>query len=94
MDENTKFYCMECERMVDEVLIDGYIFGDRLLEGVMFRVIDVDGVPKCIGVTSECEPYFSQLNTVMWLDRCEEFCKNYDFGECPKCSDDVIIWGG
>lgn len=33
-----KFHCEDCGYM-DKILVDGYDFGDRLLEGVMFWII-------------------------------------------------------
>jgi len=86
---------LECESCgkIDHVLVDGYPFGDRLLEGVMFMVKDQDGIPTALGVTAEAVEYFSDLNQSKWLRACEEFCERLDFAQCPKCGGDVDVWG-
>jgi hypothetical protein len=65
---------------VDVVYLHGYFFGDRLLEGVLFKcVIDTmtDNV-KVLGVTDECVPYFSQLNVEMWLSAAQKYAEQND----------------
>jgi len=52
---------------IDHVLVDGYAFGDRLLEGVMFEVVDNNGKPNVNRVTPECQDYFSGLITAKTL---------------------------
>lgn len=49
--------------------LDGYGFGDRLLEGVYFDVVaDFDkGEVISVTVAKDCEAYFSQLNQETWL---------------------------
>ena len=84
--------CDKCGK-IETVLVDGYWFGDRILEGVMFEVMDKDGKPEAIGVTKECVDYFNDLNTKKWLKACEHFCEGLDIAQCPKCGDDVVVWG-
>jgi len=84
--------CDNCG-MIDHVLVDGYWFGDRLLESVMFKVKDQDGIPTALGVFEAATEYFSDLNQQKWLKACEEFCETLDFAQCPKCGDDVVVWG-
>jgi len=78
---------------IDHVLVDGYYFGDRLLEGVNFMVKDQDGIPTALGVVPEAQSYFEDLNQKKWLKACEEFCEQLDVAQCPKCGDDVVVWG-
>jgi len=78
---------------IDHVLVDGYAFGDRLLEGVMFEVIDKNGKPKVNRVAPECQDYFSDLNQEKWAMICEDYCEQLDIAQCPKCGDDVVVWG-
>lgn len=84
--------CDNCG-VIDYVLIDGYPFGDTLLEGVNFVVKDENGVPKASGVVVEQQDYFDNLNQKKWLKACEEFCEDLDIAECPKCGGEVVVWG-
>jgi len=84
--------CDKCGK-IDYVLVDGYAFGDRILEGVMFEVKDTNGKPDVLGVTKDCVDYFNDLNSRKWLKACQEFCEGEDIGQCPKCGGDVEIWG-
>ena len=84
--------CDKCGK-IDYVLVDGYSFGDRLLEGVMFMVKDENGKPKAIDVVPDAKEYFEELNTTVWLKRCEDFCEDLDLAECPKCGEEVAVWG-
>lgn len=86
---------LNCETcgILEHVTVDGYIFGDRLLEGVDFIVKDNNGKPNAIGVTPECQSYFDDLNKKKWLKICEDFCEDLDLATCPKCGDDVVVWG-
>jgi hypothetical protein len=86
------WYCHACGKAVDTVLVDGYQFGDRLLEEVIFVIKNVGGIPTCEGVTDECKDYFSELNEKAWLDACRSFCDaDIDIGSCPICGDDVHV---
>ena len=64
-------------------LYDGYRFGERLLEGVMFRcylnedqteVVDVAIDPKSDG------KYWEGLNQTKWLEMCKE-CAAEEYSE-------------
>jgi len=87
-----KLECKDCGA-IDHVLVDGYFFGDRLLEGVNFMVKDQDGIPTALGVVPEAQSYFDDLNQDKWLRTCEKFCEQLDIAQCPKCGGDVVIWG-
>jgi len=79
--------------VIDHIIVDGYCFGDRLLEGVEFMVKDENGKPNALGVKPECQDYFSDLNKKKWLRACEDFCEHLDIAQCPVCGDDVVVWG-
>ena len=83
--------CTKCGE-IDHVFIDGYPFGDRLLEGVLFKVEDKNGKPHAIGVAEESAEYFSGLNEKKWLKECEAFCLELDIIECPICYDEILGW--
>lgn len=84
--------CDKCGK-IDHVLVDGYPFGDRLLEGVMFEVRDVNGKPDVIGVTKDCLDYFEGLSSKKWLKACKDYCEKLDVAGCPNCGEDVAVWG-
>ncbi len=84
--------CDKCGK-IDRVLVDGYSVGDRLLEGVMFEVADSDGHPVAVGVTERYQAYFETLNREYWFSLIEDFCQDLDVAECPKCGDEVPVWG-
>ena len=93
-----KFVCEEFEGEggcgeVDHILVNGYGFGDRLLEDVYFKVtLNDDGeytVTEAEGLGQEA--YTHQLNMKYWLKEAHEYVKRHDFGECPKCSADVSL---
>ena len=85
----TKLFCEHCNEQKDIVFIDGYDFGDRLMEGVKFKVKFSDGKAECIGVEEEAKPYMDQFNWGHWKKRCEEFAESYDVFICIECGDDV-----
>ena len=61
--------------------IDGYGFGDRLLEGVMFIItIQEDGTLK-VESNEECADYMKQLNVEYWNEKALEFVLGYDLFE-------------
>ncbi len=75
------------------VHVDGYAFGDRVLDGVMFVVKDIDGKPVCQGVVPGAEAYFSKLNKKRYKKECEEYCVQLDLANCAACGEDVEVWG-
>jgi len=92
MSEN--FYCDQCQKKLYVVHVDGYGFGSRLLEDVMFEVENCDGKPIALQVEQDAEPYFQQLNRKYWFDMCEEYCKDLDTAYCPTCGGEVGVWAG
>lgn len=53
----------------NEFLIDGYSVGDRILEGVMFKIKFKDVDVLSVEVREEHKKYFNQLNAELWLGR-------------------------
>lgn len=83
---------MECDNCgeIDTVLFDGYRFGGRLLESVMFRVFYQEGLPvKVEPVDGWDSWYLSKLNKDKWQKAAEEYAAGLDDGECPKCGEDI-----
>ena len=81
----------ECNKKLDFVYVHGYDFGDRLMEGVMFKVKVIDGKPECFGLHPDSEPYMTQFNWDYWKKRCNEYCINLDIAQCPHCKEDVLV---
>ncbi len=50
--------------------VDGYQFGDRLLEGVMFKCGLLDGGASGVVYGPECDAYTASLNMKMWMQTC------------------------
>jgi hypothetical protein len=64
---------------VEEALLDGYGFGDRLLEGVMFRIILIEGKINCPGLHKDSEAYggrFTPEQVAKWQLQAEENCRS------------------
>lgn len=70
---------------VDALYMDGYSFGDRLLEGVPFKLTIEGGVLK-----AECiDKYDEGINWPYWEKKCIEFALQDDaFSTSPKLDDD------
>lgn len=88
------FECEECGK-IDTILVNGYSFGDRLLEDVMFVVKNENGEPKCQGVIPDSQPYFSKLNTTKWIRECERYCETLDVATCGICQEnesEIAVW--
>lgn len=58
--------------------VNGYLFGDRLLENVMFECVVENDAVVVRGVMPACRNYFNQLNCDMWLAAAREFVKEHD----------------
>lgn len=86
-EEAKKLKCDNCGE-IDYVLVDGYDFGDRLLEGVMFEIRIVKGKYKA-QVKKDCASYFDDLNTKKWLSECEFYAEELDVATCPKCDGEI-----
>jgi hypothetical protein len=78
--------CRGCGH-IDEFKIDGYPFGDRLLEGVMFT-IDKYGKAR---IQEEDKAYFKRLNEKHWCELAEEHATEADVVQCVKCDCDIYF---
>lgn len=85
-------YCECCEAKVPYVLVDGYSFGDRILDGVRFLVSDNSGTPVVMGVEDHAKDYFNKLNKQRYYNECADYCKELDIASCPVCGEDVPVW--
>lgn len=81
------FRCDNCGE-VKQCIFDGYCFGDRLLEGVMF----IGFISGEVRVSEESEVYFQQLNQQMWLEQAKEYLSRLDIGQCIFCKKDLDIF--
>jgi len=86
-----KFDCETCGK-IDEALFDGYFFGDRILEGVMFKARkNDDGTCEVESVDEwDKDPYLVGLNKELWMKRAKEFAEANDIFTCPTCKQDVV----
>ena len=91
MKNNTaKFFQYEDGRTTQVAFLDGYSFGDRLLEGVCFKCTVAKG-----GMTVEfVEPnntYVKGLNKKKWLKEAKDFAVQHDiFDEAADGSGEQI----
>jgi hypothetical protein len=83
-----KLKCEECGN-TRTFQVDGYDFGDRLLEGVMFSVAIREGKLKCIGYPKD--GYTGTLNMDHWMRVCNDYLKDADFVYCKKCNAPVSV---
>lgn len=78
---------------VAEALLDGYGFGDRLLEGVMFRVTIIEGDIRCLGHHANSNDYmkkFSQAQLAEWDEAVVANCR--DLGDNLQTEDGEDAW--
>lgn len=66
-----KLVCDGCGT-VEGVEIDGYDFGDTIVEGVMF-IVTVTHDGKMLDAEMPLDGYTEQLNKPYWEDRCMDF---------------------
>ena|SRR3990172_1706272 len=85
------FKCNKCGE-IDHVTVDGYGFGERVLEGVLFEIRFAKGAKKYKAtVEASAKEYFSTLNEKMWLKQAEDYAKDADMASCPKCGEDIVM---
>lgn len=78
---------------VAEALLDGYGFGDRQLEGVMFRILIVEGQITCPGVHADHEDYMVQFSVdqrAKWANSAVEDC--HSLGDNLQTEDGEDAW--
>jgi len=61
---------------VEVAFTDGYGFGDKLMDGVIFEYRVVDGEVRATGVRKEDEAYFEQFNRDFWLKKADRYLKD------------------
>lgn len=77
--------------VTDTAYLDGYDFGDRLLEGVMFRCDIAPGGKLVVTVAEQSKPYFKGLNPD-WLQKAQDFAEQHDvFSETEDGGEDVVL---
>ena len=85
----TTFNCEGCGQQHDHALLDGYHFGDRLLEGVMFEIrIADDGTFTATPCDSR---ELHGLDAPLWIKRATDYATKRDLFTCPnpKCRGDI-----
>jgi len=83
------FKCKACQKEHEFVLVDGYNWGDRMLEGVMFRVYDNDGDPQLELHDKSDEAYTRQLNMDYFLKEGKVYIEHEEIYGCPECKFDI-----
>lgn len=68
-------------------VVDGYAFGERLLEGVLFEVSFADKTVTSVAVEARSADYFNGLNTKQWLAA----AKKYAQGILSQGGDEVSV---
>ena len=72
-------------------LLDGYHFGDRLLEGVMFEISITEDEQLSAKVCADCADYMKNLNMTRFLVQAVDCAKGQDVFECPGCGGEAIM---
>lgn len=84
------FTCEECGKEVDHLLLDGYTFGDRMLEGITFTIKKrKNGKLYCADYPKT--EYTNGLNMKRWVQLCNEYLDDIDILTCPECGQDVGV---
>ena len=98
--EDKPFWCLTCNKLLNEINVHGYDFGDRILEDCYYRVKNENGKPVVLGISDgknvidpNDDPYMVGLNNKHWNKLCVEYCENLDIASCPVCGDDILVWG-
>ena len=82
------FQCDNCGE-IKIALVDGYAFGDTLLEGVMFEISKDDDGMYHAKVADEYKDYMADLNEAKWLNEAMKYVSETDVLTCPRCGMDV-----
>jgi hypothetical protein len=81
--------------LLDAAYINGYGFGERLLEGVIFKVaINEDMTFNVTSVDDPNKGYLGGLNMVKWLELAVNYASRQDiFAELPSgYGEDVVVY--
>ena len=85
-----KFHCCACGE-IDHVVLDGYHFGDRQLEDVMFEARQDDQGKWQVNVEKDAADYFAQFNADFWFNKMISSLETDEYAACPKCGEDIEI---
>ena len=84
------FNCDLCEKELEFVLLNGYDVGDRLLEGVIFKISKKkNGKYKAELYNEDDWAYCNRLNMKMFFKDMGGWAGETDIAECPNCGWDV-----
>lgn len=74
--------------------VNGYNFGDRLLEDVGFKITTDENGHLKAEVHPDAANYFAKLNTKKWIDEAIEFARVNDLfqSDWDENEDDVILY--
>ena len=87
----SKGFSFDCEcGKCKMATLDGYPFGDTLLEGVLFEVIIKNG-EMTIRVGDDDVDYMSDLNAKKWLKEAALDAVQSDVLCCSSCGGDVAV---
>lgn len=89
-NELKPFVCEKCGP-IDYAEMDGYAFGDRLLEGVMFRVRRFEDNDLEVTIDPDSKDYFESLNMRKWLGLAVQNAEDDpDSLMCPTCKEGPV----
>ena len=78
---------------IPHAYLDGYNFGDTLLEGVLFKITITPDKKFKAEITPSSKAFFEQFNQEYWLKRAEEYANTEDiFCETEQGGDDIIVF--
>lgn len=83
-----KLICGSCGE-VEKASLEGYAFGDRLLEGVMFTVHSGGSITP--NDNWDKDQYLSGLNKEKWLRKARAHIIDGGIMDCFQCDDEVEI---
>lgn len=76
---------------IDKAFVDGYNFGDRLLEGVIFQIsLTEDKNDIIVKCGDDYLQYFESLNTKKWLKEAKKYVLECPFDSLTSESDNEV----
>lgn len=91
---NNNFSHFELENgdKVNTAYIDGYCFGDRLLEGANFKLHILSDGHMEISVDDSSAGYFASLNSQYWLAKGLEFAQDNDIFYVNNYEEAILVF--
>ena len=87
-----KGFDYEDGRVVNVAYFSGYSFGDRLLEGVMFKATVNDNGSLSVEVCDSSKDYMRGLNGNKWIKEAYEYAAGNDvFSETENGGEDLCL---